>query len=86
MQQLTIPFPEFCEVANSENVAATEEQRTVAEQLQAAVASVKAWLGKESKLCRLITGEKVSHLTAIYGTTAVVSGFLFVSFAVIIGG
>ena len=86
MQQLTIPFPEFCEVANSENVAATKEQRTVAEQLQAAVTTAKSWLQQESKLCLLIAGEKVSHLTAIYGMAAVVSGFLFVSFAVIIGG
>lgn len=75
MQQLMIPFPEFCEVAIQENVPATKEQKTVG-----------AWLQEESQFFSQFAGEKISNLNAICGTVAVVFSFVFISFAVIIGG
>ena len=86
MQQLTIPFPEFCQVAGSENVTATKEQIKEAAQIEAAVSTAKSWLQQDSALCLLVAGEKVSRLTAIYGTAVVVSSIVLVTFAAIIGG
>ena len=75
MQQLMIPFPEFCQVANSENVPATSEQKTLAD-----------WLQEPSQFFSQFVGESISRLNAIYGSAAVVFSFTIVFIASVIGG
>lgn len=76
MQQLTLQFDGFCEVAKTVNVPAAKERKP----------SLNAWLCQESRLFSHIAGESISRLNAICGTVAVVSSLVVISFAVIIGG
>ncbi len=76
MQQLTLQFDGFAPIGQSVDAPAAKEQK----------ATVMSWLNQESSFFSSIAGESVSRLNAICGAVAVVSGFLFISFAALIGG
>lgn len=101
MQQLTLQFEGYADSRQPETQGTAKEcQRGVfyeafqhfSEGLQKSVAkpsrkiSIGEWLRAESTTFSAVAGESVSRLNAICGTVAVVSGFLIISFAALIGG
>ena len=102
MQQLTLQFDGYADSRPAIDVGATKQRSKESECSHAGNvmfphweqsiptlgtrAALRAWLGQSSPFFSSFAGVSVSHLNAIFGTVAVVSGFLLISFAAIIQG
>ena len=102
MQQLTLQFDGYADSRPAINVSAAKERSKDSDCSHAGNvvfphweqsiptlgtrAALQAWLGQSSPFFSSFAGVSVSRLNAIFGTVAVVSGFLLISFAAIIQG